>query len=233
MRAIYSRGQSIDDTFVVDDDRATHLIKACRLKKDEEVLILDGKGSVFTSIASQISKRSLTLEVKDSQVSKKNYQIDLLLGLAKRESFELSVKNAVEIGVGQIYPFECEFQTWKIKNKERLESIVESSMIQSNNPFKTIVSESVSGEDIEEIVDNYDHIVLATLNNKSETILSLDKSKKYLLVIGPEGGLSSEEESFLLGLKNSLAINVPTNILRAPNAVSVLCGYLHGKFDAS
>tara|TARA_Y100000296_G_scaffold66418_1_gene78485 strand:- start:767 stop:1465 length:699 start_codon:yes stop_codon:yes gene_type:complete len=232
MRAIFSRGDSFDDTYLLSDDRASHLIKSCRIKKGELVKILCGDGLVKISEVDSVTRRDITLKIKSSEKIDKRSQIDLLLGLAKKDSFELSLKNACEIGIGKIYPYECEYHSWKIKNRERLLTLLESAMIQSNNPYMVKLEEEVGTDGIHKIVDNYDYVVLATLKNIETTTLTLDKSKKYLLVIGPEGGLSEDEEDYFLSLHNSVGIHVPTNILRAPNAVSVLSGFLYGKFDA-
>ncbi len=232
MRAIYCRDNSIEEMMELSDDRAQHLIKVCRIKKGETVAFLDGNGTKSLASVIEVSKRSISFELINKTHQEDNRNIDLLLGLAKRESFEQSIKNAVEIGIKDIYPFESKFHTWQIKKRDRLEAIVESAMIQSNNPFKTNIQSEVSFSDLDNVVDKYDYVVLATLKNIEDNYPVLDKSKKYLLVIGPEGGLSEDEEAYFFKLKNSLALRVPTFILRAPNAVSVLSGYLHGKFDA-
>jgi len=49
------------------------------------------------------------------------------------------------------------------------------------------------------------------------------------ILIGPEAGLSEEEEKLVKEMTNSEIINLPTNIMRAPTAVSFCLGYILGK----
>lgn len=232
MRAIYSRGDSFDDTYILSDDRASHLIKSCRIKKGEFVKVLCGEGGVKVSEVESVTRREIVLRINSAEVFEKSSHIDLLLGLAKKDSFELSLKNACEIGIGTIYPYECDYHSWKIKNRDRLMTLLESAMIQSNNPYVVELEDEIDLDGVKRIVDNYDYVILATLKNIQPSSINIDKSKKYLLVIGPEGGLSKREEDFFFSLKNSIGVHIPTNILRAPTAVSVLSGFLYGKFDA-
>mgnify|MGYP001199164823 CR=1 FL=1 len=52
--------------------------------------------------------------------------------------------------------------------------------------------------------------------------------KKGLVIIGPEGGFSPEEELFLEGGSKTIKIHLSTPILRAPHALSVAIGFLLG-----
>ena len=69
-------------------------------------------------------------------------------------------------------------------------------------------------------------IYFSSVENRDE--LSKDKNKKSLIIIGPEGGLSNEEESSLAKVENCKTISLPTNIMRAPTAASYCLGYCAG-----
>lgn len=235
MRAIYLRDDltiEVDQNFNLADERAHHLIKVCRVKVGETILALDGKGTKYLCEILAVSKRECALLVLSSDFIDSHLHIDLLLGLPKREAFELSVKNCVELGVRRIIPFEATFGQWKIKNIERVESLIESALIQSNNPYYTELGEVLpSLKASESIFCDYDAIILTTLSEGRDcAALCVEKSKKYLIIIGPEGGLSEDEEKFILQKDNSYALKLLTPILRTPNAVSAVIGFIHGKF---
>jgi 16S rRNA (uracil1498-N3)-methyltransferase len=238
MRAIYLRDDSkpeIGETICIKDDRATHLIKATRIRKGEPVLILDGEGTSYLSEATEITRREIYLNIKSSDQRERGVSIDLCLGLPKKDAFELALKNSVELGVGEIFPFSSEYSQWNIKNIERTNQLIESALIQSNNFFFTKlndVSENIQA--LEDVFSKYDYIVLTTLKESRDfSTVSVDKSKKYLIIIGPEGGLSDAEEEYILSLDKAHSLKLNTPILRTPNAVSTIVGFLHGKFAAS
>jgi len=237
MRAIFLRNEpnpKIGDVITISDDRAIHLIKSTRVKVGENVLILNGEGISFTSEAITITRREIDLKILRQEESTAGARIDICLGLPKKEAFELSLKNAVELGITQIYPFSAEFSQWNIKNTDRTNTIIESALIQSNNRFFTKlhkVAENI--KDLAEVFSSYDHIILTTLKEARKfASVNVDKNEKYLIVIGPEGGLSEDEESFVLAQSNASSLKLNTPILRTPNAVSTIVGYIHGKFDA-
>lgn len=235
MRAIYLRNDSrpsVGETLSINDDRSHHLIKVCRVKIGETILLLDGEGTIFSCEVIMTTKRDCELKVLDSVSHEKSIHIDLCLGLPKREAFELTLKNSVELGIGQVFPFVAEYSQWNIKNQDRVNTLVESAVIQSNNPYFTKVGEVVDSlEDLKDVFSQYDAVILTTLKNaKSFNDLAVDKDKKYLIIVGPEGGLSSNEEDFVLSLSNAYSLKLATPILRTPNATSAVIGFVHGKF---
>ena len=81
----------------------------------------------------------------------------------------------------------------------------------------------------EELLVNYQTITILHLPKNKGKGNALKKGfKKALVVIGPEGGFSPEEESFLGDEQKTTIINLPTPILRAPHALSAAVGFLLG-----
>ncbi|EPZ50434.1 RNA methyltransferase, RsmE family [Bacteriovorax sp. BAL6_X] len=238
MRAIYIRDDlspSIDGILSFSDDRSHHLIKSVRVKKGDEVLLLDGKGGRYTSEVINCTKREVSLKVLAFEKIEKFTHIDLAIGLPKREAFESSLKNATQVGISEIYPFQADYSNWSIKNLDRVNSVIESSLIQSNNPYFPVVHhETASLDALFEIFHQYDYIFLTTLSRSNgmdiESIDSI-KDKRILIIIGPEGGLSSREEELMLKENNVMGLKLATPILKTESAVLTIVGYVLGKFD--
>ncbi len=237
MRAVLLKNSEIiheGDNFILCDERAHHLIKVTRIRLGEEVKLLTGNGSSFIALTEAVNKREVSLRVKHEDKFERPYHIDICLGLPKKEAFELCLKNAVELGVTNFFPFTAEYSQWKIKNFDRVDSLIESATIQSNNPFLMQVEDlALDLEGCSKIFEKYDFVILSTLRNKNSiTNLSIEPNSKILIVIGPEGGLSSKEEDYILSLENSSTLYTGGPILRSPNAVSTCVGYILGKFAA-
>ena len=104
------------------------------------------------------------------------------------------------------------------------------AFVQSNNPFSVEISDPIIKDDYLSVINNYDLIVLASLKNTREFPKTIDQTKKILIIIGPEGGLSETEEINILSHKNVAPLQLPTYILRAPNAVTAVLASYRG-FD--
>ncbi|MFG1500478.1 16S rRNA (uracil(1498)-N(3))-methyltransferase [Halobacteriovorax sp. XZX-3] len=238
MRAIYTRDDlspSIDGILSFSDDRSHHLIKVVRVKKGDEVLLLDGQGGRYTSEVINCTKREVSLKIKSFEKVDKFSNIDLAIGLPKREAFENALKNATQVGISEVFPFQADYSNWSIKNFDRVSSVIESSLIQSNNPYMPIVHhETASLDALFEIFHQYDYIFLTTLSrangNDIEDIKSI-KDKRILIIIGPEGGLSNREEELMFKENNVIGLRLATPILKTESAVLTIVGYVLGKFD--
>lgn len=237
MRAIYIKDQIYNTNELVEvrDENYNHLARVCRLEVNENVKVLNGQGDSFITTCLEISKKSLVLRVDNAYKENRKFNVDVCLGLPKKEAFELCLKNAVEIGIGRIFPFISQYSQWKIKNFDRIDSLIESAMIQSNNPFYLIVDEPHQKlETISPLLDGYDTIVLASVKNGVNNDKKYFKpDEKILIVIGPEGGFSEVEEDFFLNNKKCRVFNSMGPILRTPNALSVTAGFVLGNIVRS
>ncbi|AYF43128.1 RNA methyltransferase, RsmE family [Halobacteriovorax sp. BALOs_7] len=237
MRAIYTRDDlspSIDGILRINDDRSHHLIKVARVKNGDEVLILDGQGGRYLSEVINCTKREVSLKVKSFDKEERYSNIDLALGLPKREAFESAIKNATQVGISAIYPFRAEYSQWSIKNFSRVETVIESALIQSNNCYFPKINEEVNSLDaLFEIFSSYDYIFLTTLSDAASTTKEATnlRNKKILIIIGPEGGLSPKEEELVLKQSNVFGLKLSTPILKTETAVPTIVGYILGKFD--
>ncbi len=238
MRAIFTREDlepSIDGILRISDDRSHHLLKVARVKNGDEVLLLDGKGGRYNSEVINCTKKEVSLRVTSFEKAQQKSRIDIAIGLPKREAFEAALKNATQVGVSEVYPFRADFSQWSIKNTDRVSSVIESALIQSNNPYLPIIHNEVESLDgLFEIFKEYDVILLTTLRESKELKIKEElnlEDIRVLLIIGPEGGLSTREEDLVLKESNVYGLKLPTPILKTENAVSTIVGYVLGKFD--
>ncbi len=209
-----------------------HLVKVVRIKIGDSVLIFDGHGKIFETVVYNIKNKEADLQVKKIIEKEKSYFIDLAIGIVKRDALESIIKIGVELGFSQIIPLKTEYSQSHFLKRDRVTRLSESALIQSNNCFLPIFREIILIDQID--FTYYDEIFYFTSNfnlrvdqqNKSEL------ANKKLIIVGPEGGLSDEEESYLLEInkinKNIKFINLPTPILRSPTAIAAAMGFIMG-----
>ncbi len=232
MRAIYYSFDKIGESKVISvvGDSAKHL-QVVRVKLNEEVLVLNGKGvKAYTSIAS-ISKTQVELLVQKIFESKPYHQINLAIAVPKKEAFEDILKMAVELGVQNIYPLSSDFSQYEYQDSERFQRILESALIQSNNSFMPIIHPQIK---LDVFLDGLKCPLFFFDSRQVECGKAGKINGEKFILIGPEGGFSDKEIVSISSKSNVFSIHLPTPILRAPTAVASSIGYLlsPSQFDA-
>ena len=120
------------------------------------------------------------------------------------------------------------------EGKSRFLKIIESAMIQSNNPFFTKFEQTIPFADLEIFLKQakYEKIFyftsLASTAAFPSPALPLTKKDKTLFIIGPEGGFSTEEESYFSNNPQISKHHLNSYILKAQTAVVAAAGFLLG-----
>lgn len=225
MRAIFHSFENVDkgETLVVTGDSAHHL-NVVRVRANESVLLLNGKGVRLTGVVKTIQKNQVEIEISNKEVLAPTHHLSLAIANPKKDAFEDILKAAVELGVKEIYPLSSEFSQYDYAPSERVDRIVESALIQSNNSFWPIVHSQTS---LQDFLSNHKNTLVffnsrANTSSKNSDILTLEKT----ILIGPEGGFSASEVEMISSHAKAFEIHLPTPILRAPTAVAASIGYL-------
>lgn len=223
MRAHWISPLEVQDMYVLTGDALHHLVNVIRIEKGEELLLLNGEGLFVETSVEHISKRELHLKKMNHYEKALPFHYDLALGMPKREALELSLKQATELGFRTIYLIKSDYSQMRFPEKERTDKLLVSALEQSNAPFLPEIKQ-VTWEDIP--FNEYDEALLMDSQTKIPSAKAGTKTGKQLLIVGPEGGFSPEELSFLHSREVVKAINLPTPILRTPTAVAAGAGIL-------
>lgn len=229
--------KSVDSVYVIDGDNAHHLINVVRVKTTEKILIFDGNGQTFECKIEKVSKKDITVVVTNVVVETSKHMIDILVSPPKKDAFSEIIKNATELGIRNLFLLESQFaqiNEQTMLKKERIDRLIESAMQQSNNPFfLTVHSEfkkihKDKSTLLESFFDSYKYIFYFSSQTHMQSNglgYQFSQDDKVLLIIGPEGGFSNEEESVLSRHKNVKTLHLPSYILRSENAVLACAGY--------
>lgn len=205
-----------------------YLSNVLRCARGENILILDGKGKSFR--AKIIDRNHIEILGENEQLREDKFKLILCQALLKGEKMDFIIQKSTEIGVTKIIPFISERCIIKKTNKiERWRRIIKEASEQSGR---------LNTPDIDSI-KNFDEL-LASINNGIlfwenaklslvDVFFELSLSEPIFLIVGPEGGFSSDEVS--RALKKELKIaSLGKRILRSDTAaiislslVSFLC----------
>lgn len=212
---------SLDSIVEIADERAKHL-QVVRIKIGETVLLLNGQGKSAQGEIVEIHKKSVTLKIRSVFEAQKSHQFSLAIATPKKEAFEDILKIAVELGAVDIYPLTSEFSQYQYVSSERVDRILESALIQSNNAFLPTVHPQAQ---LDEFLQSHQS-PLVFFNSRPNSAKEKIIHEKTTILIGPEGGFSPSEIKRIENYSQVKTIHLPTPIMRAPTAVAAAIGYL-------
>ncbi len=248
MTTFYVTQEQINNGFITITGEDLHHIKdVLRLKTGESIDICDSAGTRYKTKLSSYDKDLAKFEI----VSKENYSTELSVditlyqGLPKGDKMELIIQKCTELGVNNIYPVNMEhcivkYDSKNMENKlNRWNKIAKESSTQSGRQKLLSVEHSINLQNIIENIPKYD-IVLLLYENEQECSLKqaikLFKEKnvdikKIAIIVGPEGGLSSEEVNKLSSFENVYLCTLGKRILRTETAGMAAVSMLIYEFD--
>ncbi len=231
MRAVFL--ENLDNLKDIKGDEAHHLLNVVRIQEGEEILLLNGIGARVFARVTGVEKNRVTFEILESLQMEKADKVHLAIGTPKKDAFEEVLRNATELGISKIFHFKSQFSQQDFIFNERVRRVLISSLIQSNNPYFPSLEKVADLNTLVKNFNQYDKVIYFCSHTKIHlsTELTLKEKDKILLIIGPEGGFSIEEEELLTKNKLILTQHLPTFILRAPTAVVAAMGWVMGKLS--
>jgi 16S rRNA (uracil1498-N3)-methyltransferase len=223
VRALFLEELAIQENYVISGDPLHHLVNVIRIEKGEKLLLLNGKGLQVLTIVESTAKRELRLQVISHESKVYNYHIDLVLGMPKRDALELCLKEATELGFKKIYLIKSAYSQMKFPEQERIQKLLISALEQSN---ASMLPEVICTDWKDIPWEQFDEILLLDSQTKEAKIQDRPGFTHTALIVGPEGGFSPEEISYLHSLKKIQVVNLPTPILRSPTAVATGAGIM-------
>lgn len=184
----------------LDDEASNHVGRVLRMSKGQKLALFDGSNQVFEAEIIECTKKSVGVQINDSQIDDKESPLDLHLGqvLSRGEKMEFTIQKSVELGVNTITPLISERCGVKLdptrldKKHQQWQKIIISACEQCGRNKIPQLMPVMSLEEWCAQVDDSLKLNLHPRANQSINTLPLPV-KKIRLLIGPEGGLSSEE----------------------------------------
>ncbi|MFD2533244.1 RsmE family RNA methyltransferase [Gracilimonas halophila] len=212
------------------DQEARHAAKVLRFNIGDKLFASDGKGKLYTTQVTSITKSSVIADIQDSETEPEP-EIKKVLGfgaIKKRDRLEFAVEKAVELDAWEICVFNGDHSERSKINQDRLQSIALSAFKQSKRRW---LPEIIYKNSLREVMDHYTgyHPIMAHVEsevNKSSKLTT----QNNLMLVGPEGGFSDREVAFAKE-KGAKFISLGKNRLRAETAVTAtLSQYLFTEY---
>ncbi len=217
---------------ILDENTSRHLVQVLRMKRGEKLNLTNGKGNLLTCAITDDHKKHCKvqiLETSNEQPATRNITIAISL-LKNSNRFEWFLEKATEIGINEIIPFICE-RTEKQKFREdRMQNILISAMLQSQQCWLPVLHKPVAYELIfrqEEIIHTSQKFIAHCIEDQKRNLADLvnETLPSQIILIGPEGDFTAEEVQ--LAIQNHFdAVSLGDTRLRAETAGVVAAAIL-------
>ena len=212
------------DIFELSEDDSYHIIKVMRNKIGDKIeVVIDN--NLFICEIVEINNLVKVRRVEEVECdSELPCYVTIAQSLVKEQKMDLILQKSCELGVSEIIPINATRSIVKLDKKEtkkieRWNKILKEASEQSKRVVIPIVNEIMDIKDLANL--DYDIKILCTVNELStslKNVLSKDLNNlKILLVIGPEGGFTDNEEKNLID-KGFISTSFGRRVLRTETA---------------
>ncbi len=139
-----------NEAIVLNEETSKHIVQVLRMETGELINLTDGKGTLIKCEIIYDNKKHCTVEVKSkTQPSKPRKSVAIAISLLKNTNrFEWFLEKATELGVSEIIPLICERTEKEKFRQDRMQGIVISAMLQSQQTWLPILHEPTRFEDL-------------------------------------------------------------------------------------
>ena len=177
-------------------EESRHCMRVLRKKAGDQIEITNGQGEIFKAEITDLSPTKCQFKVLDSQSIKKDtFSIHIAFAPTKNaDRTEWFIEKAIEIGINKITFIQTSRSERNRINIERARKKAISGMKQS---VRSYLPEITGIEQLGKLCETSveDQKFIAHLDPVSSELLKdlAKKNHSYLILIGPEGGFSTEE----------------------------------------
>lgn len=221
----------------IDGNEHHYATRVLRLKKGQTVELITPNGCM-DAVLESISTDTAHVRPLSSPVIKKEpvISISLFQGIPDHlEKLELIVQKSVELGVNRIIPFtsrytDAKYSKMKLRQKmERMRKISREAVRQCGRSRIPEITDPVPLQKLEKELANSDATFLFFEKPLEKTAPSVENPDKIAIIIGPEGGFSDEEASWLT-THGCHSVFLPGRILRTETAAIACLTLVQARF---
>ncbi|GAB3805203.1 16S rRNA (uracil(1498)-N(3))-methyltransferase [Humibacter antri] len=219
---------------LLEGAEAKHVVSVSRTRVGDALKVTNGQGLLVHGVVQSAGPTLVVARVDAvAHIERAQPRIVLVQALAKGDRDELAVQAAVELGVDTVVPWQASrsVSRWQgdraHKGVQRWRTIVREATKQSMRAWLPAVADPVTTAQLAERATTSRMLVLepgATLPLTGIRFVA-DDHRDVVVVVGPEGGVASEESARLTAA-GATSVRLGESVLRTstagPAAIAVL-----------
>ena len=221
-----------DNLFLLKDEDLYHIKTVMRMNVNDEIEVVYEQ-KVYICKLDKNYNAIIEKVIENNKVKKMNYV--LCVPILQEQKMSFILQKATELGVDLIIPILTSRSMVKVKDKEnkkieRWKRICKEASEQSKRVTIPLVSEVKKITDLD--LDGLK--IVCSTKEKDNTLKKILKNNlkcdKIIMVVGPEGGLTLDEENQLIDL-GFIPTSLGDNILRVETAPLYLLSVLNYEME--
>jgi len=207
--------------FALNENSSRHIVQVLRMQSGEDLRLTDGRGlSVLAKIHEANKKKCIVQIIEKQKREPPKRAISIALSLLKNASrFEWFLEKSTELGVSEIIPLKSARTEKQQFRMDRMKSILESALIQSQQVWMPVLHEPQNfNYCVEHVQADQKFIAHCEIGTKSKLSEMMEThSPSQLILIGPEGDFTDEEIQLAIS-HQFVAVELGENRLRSETA---------------
>ena len=221
IRIFLSERLEENNKIALGKDQSHYISNVMRLKSGDELLLFNGIDGEFLGKVAGSEKKQTIIQVHAKQRDQsKPSNISLAFCPLKGQRLDFLIQKCTEVGLKSFIPVISDHTIVRNVNENRLKKIIIESSEQSD---QLNIPQIVSALNLEEFLHSLkkeDVVLFGDISSKNNDLTQLieDKSKNYILFVGPEGDFSPKEREIILKNDKFKSFSLGKNILRSETA---------------
>jgi 16S rRNA (uracil1498-N3)-methyltransferase len=225
----YHNNLTISNTaFNLTEETSKHCVQVLRMHDGQQLHLTNGKGlKALVQIVLAHKKHTLVQLISSTQHNAPLQQNTIAVSLVKNNArLEWFVEKATELGIYEIVPLLCKRTERQVFKKERIEGILISAMLQSQQVWLPILGNPVH---INDYITNTNQTIKMIAHcvdgDKQSLQMAMQQNVPHTIIIGPEGDFDQQEIALALQ-HNFTPVTLGNTRLRTETAALVAAALL-------
>ena len=232
----YFVDKKINNKFVLSNNDIHHIKNVMRMKVNDNIEIIF-KEKLYICKITNINNVDLEIIKEEDIINELPKHITIAFSISKEDKIDLILQKCTELGIYEFIPLETERCTVKINKEKENKKIDRWQMIckeASEQSKRNVIPKVLNIHKLKELINlDYDLKILCSVNRSVINIKEVLKKQlncdRIIFVIGPEGGLSNNEEEILIN-NDFIPTSLGSRTLRMETAPIMIGSILNYEF---